>query len=294
MSNSSLVKRLQGKLQVESSSRQLQDELNSKLQTEYDQLLKRLAEAENHIDRLRLGANLELNRHFVVTHEHRYGDTSGGVGPMAPPHTQPPHTLNNATRKTDTSVGTDWDDIEGDSSLLIDLDDNLQNHGSTGNFASPLQYTLDVNTDQESVDHTHLPHPLYEDTPSFSTDGDLSVTTIMDRASAESKQYAHLTKIKSLQGQISELQSKFNEGDSPFNDVLGALQDVQREHRQLSEDIGQSQEQLEALKKKYDGRVSQRISSSQHAIGYEVCSLIIKLKYAFMISKKLFLIAIFR
>lgn len=266
MSNSSLVTRLEGKLHEQSKSRQIQDELNSKLQTEYDQLLKRLAEAENHIDRLRLGANLELNRHFVVTHEHRYGDTTSGVGPMVPPHTS--HIPHTATH-TSTSVGTNWDEEEENTSLLIDLDENVTHNPS---YEHLPQYRLDVGTDAElePFDHSPSAHPLYEDTPSFSADEDLSVTTIVDRASAESQQYAHLTKIKSLQAKISELQSKLNEGGSPFNEMLGALQEVQREHRQLSADIGQSQEQLEALKKKCDGRVSQRLTSSQQALGNEV------------------------
>ncbi len=252
MSNSSLVTRLEGKLQQEAESRQLQNEVNYKLQTEYDILLKRLAEAENHIDKLRLGANLELNKHFVVTHEHRYGDTTE-VGPMIPPHT--PHT---AACKTDMSVETNWDEANAQVSYS---DKNILQ-----NPPSPQQYRIDVSTDNETE---LVDHPLYEAMPSLGTDGDLSVTAIVDRASAESKQYAHLTKIKSLQRKISELQSKLNESGTPLNEVLCSLQEVQMEHRQLSEDIGQSQDALEALKKN-DGQVSRRITSNQQAIGKEV------------------------
>lgn len=289
MSNSSLVNRLQGKLHQESHTRQLQEDVNSKLQTEHDRLLKRLAEAENHIDRLRLGAHLELKRHFVVTHEHNCGDDdhASRAKPVLLSHHPPPvHDLNTATTRTDMSVGTTWEGIVHDIKLPedtpTDLDERLHH-------PSPQHYTLDVNTDHESepIDHTHLDHTPYEDTSSLSTDGDISqmsATTIVDRASAESIQYAHLLKIKSLQGKIAELKSKlnergspFNEGVSPcnevgasFNEVLTGLRDVQTEHTQLSEDIDESQATLEALKNKYKGKASRRIASSQQAIGKEV------------------------
>ena len=63
-----LVEQLQKELRHEAFSRQLQEELNSKLQDEYDELLKRLAEAELHIDRMRLGANVDLNKYFIIRH----------------------------------------------------------------------------------------------------------------------------------------------------------------------------------------------------------------------------------
>ncbi len=49
-----LVHRLQSALHLESATRRRQEELNARLQGEYDALLKRLAETELHIDRLRL------------------------------------------------------------------------------------------------------------------------------------------------------------------------------------------------------------------------------------------------
>ena len=290
MSNSSLVNRLQGELQEETHTRQLQYEVNTRLQTEHDRLLKRLAEAENHIDRLRLGANLELKRHFVVTHEHHYGDGIGDASRAEPATTahQPPHYPPVHATRTDTSTGTTWEgliqDIELPEDNLTDTDERLL----TLNHPSPQHYTLDINIDHtsEHIDHTHLPEdPPYEDTSSLSTDGDISqmsATRIVDRASAESIQYAHLLKVKSLQGKIAELKSKlneggspFNEGGSPFNEVLTGLHEVQRDHAQLSEDINESQATLEALKNKYKGKASRRIASSQQAIGNEVI-------YAFM------------
>ena len=60
---------LQAVLEQETKSRQQQQELNSKLQDEYDVLLKKLAQAELHIDQLRLGANVEINKRFILSHQ---------------------------------------------------------------------------------------------------------------------------------------------------------------------------------------------------------------------------------
>ena len=67
-SRENLVEQLQRELKQESFSRQLQEQLNSKLQDEYDVLLKRLAEAESHIDRLRFHPNVEFDKYFIVRH----------------------------------------------------------------------------------------------------------------------------------------------------------------------------------------------------------------------------------
>ncbi len=60
---------LQEVLEQETKSRQQQVELNSKLQDEYDHLLKKLAQAELHIDKLRLGANVDIHRRFILSHQ---------------------------------------------------------------------------------------------------------------------------------------------------------------------------------------------------------------------------------
>ena len=70
-----LVEQLQKELRHEAFSRQLQEELNSKLQDEYDELLKRLAEAELHIDRMRLGANVDFNKYFIIRHHREQHST---------------------------------------------------------------------------------------------------------------------------------------------------------------------------------------------------------------------------
>ena len=69
MSSSQLIHQLQAELRQESFSRRQQEELNSKLQGEYDTLLKRLAEAELHIDRLRLGTTIDINKEHVLSRD---------------------------------------------------------------------------------------------------------------------------------------------------------------------------------------------------------------------------------
>ena len=70
-----LIEQLQKELRHEAFSRQLQEELNSKLQDEYDELLKRLAEAELHIDRMRLGPNVDFNKYFIIRHHREQHST---------------------------------------------------------------------------------------------------------------------------------------------------------------------------------------------------------------------------
>lgn len=79
------LEHLQAVLERETTSRRQQQELNSKLQDEYDLLLKKLAQAELHIDQLRLGANVDINRRFILNHQvvrphgsglHQRGSTS--------------------------------------------------------------------------------------------------------------------------------------------------------------------------------------------------------------------------
>ncbi len=77
MTSPELVHRLQSELHHESTSRRRQEELNSKLQGEYDTLLKRLAEAELHIDRLRLGATIDITRRCTLSQ-----DAGEGLGEL--------------------------------------------------------------------------------------------------------------------------------------------------------------------------------------------------------------------
>ena len=64
-----LVRHLEDQVRREFVTRQHQAELNSKLQDEYDQLRKRLAEAETYIDQLRLGASVKFDKKFVFKYD---------------------------------------------------------------------------------------------------------------------------------------------------------------------------------------------------------------------------------
>lgn len=94
-----LVRHLEDQVRREFITRQRQAELNAKLQDEYDQLRKRLAEAETYIDQLRLGASVKFDKKFVFTYEHDPMDTS--APPTVPEET---HTSN---RRRRLSNGTD-------------------------------------------------------------------------------------------------------------------------------------------------------------------------------------------
>ena len=59
------------KLKHESRYRIQQEAVNSRLMTEQDLLRKKLAEAELHIDKMRFGANVDINRRFILSHEMR-------------------------------------------------------------------------------------------------------------------------------------------------------------------------------------------------------------------------------
>jgi len=67
---------LENQVRREFITRQQQVELNAKLQDEYDQLRKRLAEAETYIDQLRLGASVKFDKKFVFTYDRDPMDTS--------------------------------------------------------------------------------------------------------------------------------------------------------------------------------------------------------------------------
>ena len=94
-----LVRHLEDQVRREFITRQHQVELNAKLQDEYDQLRKRLAEAETYIDQLRLGASVKFDKKFVFTYERDPMDTSA-----RPTQSEGTHT---SRRRRRLSNGTD-------------------------------------------------------------------------------------------------------------------------------------------------------------------------------------------
>ena len=117
--HSKLVAQLQKELSLEHDSRRRQQELNAKLQHEYDVLLKKLAEAELHIDKLRLGANVELNKWYVLRYATEQNSTlrqrleaefdpssrAAGTGYQVPSPHEEPHTEQRIEAETIVNIG---------------------------------------------------------------------------------------------------------------------------------------------------------------------------------------------
>ena len=297
MSNTSLVYRLKTELQEESHTRQLQQDVNSKLQQEHDQLLKRLAEAENHIDKLRLGGSVNLNKHIVITHESlsdRLGaqlDPSWRVLPttvsdMHPgahmqPYSQASHSTANACTGTDAVWNvSQYSEHHGDSSLNT-RGQEYSNGESTlldlENDQSPQHYTMVVHDRGPSPPppaHMDRPHPLTNSDLSNDDDpciSQMSASSVTNRANAESLQIAHLFKIGDLQEKVTRLQMKLNDGGFSFDTLMNSLEQIQQEHRALREEVEDSNDRLETLNNRYKGRASGHIARSKNAIGDEVC-----------------------
>ena len=256
MSGGAVVHELRRKLQKELLSRQRQEELNAKLQDEYDLLLKRLAEAELHIDRLRLGPSVEINRRFIE----RRG-------------------VEQRTRLRERRQG------HLGSSLRAQPGSGQANEGPKGRG---VQLSVGVNTEPSEV--AQKGEPLEESAQLLSGGvesqvslsnisslhsteslSQMSAENIANRVSAESTQMAHLFQIRNLQEQMTVLKEKINNGGASVSDVMTSLRKIQEEHRQLVADIASSSADLDALNR----RDSRHLVHSQEAIGNEVCASVI-------------------
>lgn len=257
MSGGAVVHELRRKLQKELISRQRQEELNAKLQDEYDHLLKRLAEAELHIDRLRLGPSVDINKRFIVRH---------GVEQRTRPR-----------ERLQTQLG---------SSLGVQ---SGSGQGSEGSKRSGVQLSVGVNTEPPEVAQNYMKscEPLEEvkgftqslsggvesqvslsnisSVHSTESLSQMSSENIASRVSAESTQMAHLFQIRNLQEQMTVLKEKINNGGASVGDVMASLRKIREEHRQLVADIASSSANL-------DTRDSRHLVHSQEAIGDEVCA----------------------
>ena len=72
-----LIQRLERDLVQEARSSRKHKQLYVTLLREYEDTRLQLAEARLHIDRLRFGANVNINRHYVINHTRGPGDSSG-------------------------------------------------------------------------------------------------------------------------------------------------------------------------------------------------------------------------
>ena len=140
----------------------------------------------------------------------------------------------------------------------------------------PLSISATHNADSPpSVNVESPPQSLFHSTQSgtdATTDdiSEMSATSIINRASAESIQMAHLFRIHNLQEQITALKEKLTSRGTSVDEILSSLRKIQQEHQQLAEDISGSSTELEALERRYGERASSHIARSREAVGNEV------------------------
>ena len=259
MSGGAVVHELRRKLQKELLSRQRQEELNAKLQDEYDLLLKRLAEAELHIDRLRLGPSVEINRRFI---ERR------GVE-------QRTRLRERLQSRLGSSLGAQPDSgqaNEGPKGRGVQLSVGVNTEPSeVAQKCEPLEEVKESCTSLSGGVESRVSLSNMSSLHSTESLSQMSAENIANRVSAESTQMAHLFQIRNLQEQMAALKERINNGGASVSDVMTSLRKIQEEHRQLVADIASSSADLDALNR----RDSRHLVHSQEAIGSEVCASVI-------------------
>ena len=255
MSGGAVVHELRRKLQKELLSRQRQEELNAKLQDEYDLLLKRLAEAELHIDRLRLGPSVDINKRFIVRHgveqrtrlRERLQTQSGSSLGAQPGSGQANEGPKGSGVQLSVGVNT--------------TSEVAQNGMENGELLEEVKGGVESQVSLSNISSLHSTESLSQ----------MSAENISNRVSAESTQMAHLFQIRNLQEQTTALKEKINNGGASVSDVMASLRKIREEHRQLVADVANSSADLDALNR----RDSRHLVHSQEAIGSEVCASVI-------------------
>lgn len=290
------VKHLQAVLEHETNSRQQQEVFNSKLQEEYDVLLKKLAEAELHIDRLRLRANVDVNKRFIVTHNTIQASVlQQGLGVSYSPGT------------------AGWRGGEGDTVGITGKED-MPGRAEDGEYWETTQSPQDSGRTPVSIHnysslppHSHVPqneghvqHDFNEETclqqhdfsqsllHDYGAPGNLlsvshlsqalsdaslsqmSTSYIKTHASAESQHLAQLFRVRSLQEQIAALKAKLNTDRASFDELSEDLGHILEEHEELAGSFSSSGQQLESLQDKYKDRASAEIAQRNSALENEV------------------------
>ena len=291
------LRQLQEELQEETKSRVRQEELNSRLQDEYDILLKKLAQAELHIDQLRLRANVNINKRFILSHHSNQASTlqqdllgsRAGAG------------SSNAVAKTRASItglrhGKDIDDHSREA-VHVSQSYSHPRKPSTHDTTLLLHSSLQQLTSQGHPiqrqglgDHFHSTHgggqPNY-DSPDTSatlerqlsqvlsdtasdTPSQLSEGYITSHASAESRHLSQIFRIRSLQEQIATLKGKLSSDRSSFEELSGDLGNILDSHGKLASEFAESKEQLSDLKEKYKDKAALEIARRKEVLENEV------------------------
>lgn len=243
----SSVGELRQELQKECLSRQRQEEINAKLQNEYDHLLKKLAVAELHIDRLRLGSSVDASKKFIITHnvEHARLKEQLETQPDASTKAHVGSDSASEVRVINTGHGTDSDEPQSIEEVQVSV--KSRSGGLDSHNVSSIHSTA------ETEDFFQM-----------------SDTSIANWASVESAQMAHFFQAHNIQEQITTLKEKIQSGGVSVSKVTASLEKIQEEHRNLVRDMASSSTDLDALNKKYGGRASRHIAHSQEAVGDEV------------------------
>ena len=271
------VKHLQAVLEQETKTRQQQEVYNSKLQEEYDVLLKKLAAAELHIDRLRVRANVHINKRFVVSHDSIQSSLlqQGVAASYSPTESSwRGDSVEKVAYNTFQGEGVDYWRPEG-VNVGFPHNDEEQQHGimtegagtlpgiqhysslsstrvpqdvehlssqQQHSFDEPeLQPELSAGEQQQPQQQPHnTSHHLSESGASQNTSLNLSqVSTgyIKRQASAESQHLAQMFCIRSLQEQIAALKGKLCKGNTSFDEMSRDLGQILDEHETLTGNI---------------------------------------------------------
>lgn len=305
----SQFRHLQEELEQETQSRQLQEDLNSKLQDEYDILLKKLAEAELHIDQLRLRANVNINKRFIVSHHSMQSSTlqqdllgsralqagnsvtmrnrNGGQGTSdSPPglsegggseggggtgdNISPSYSYASNVSRHSIPMRESFQDTGGDSPPDKHQEQLIPRQGFSESSLPDSRGHYDSPDSHPTSDQ--LQHQLSQtlSDPASDTPSQLSVGYISSQASAESQHLAQIFRIRSLQEQIASLKDKLNTNQTSFDELSDDLGTILENHELLTRNFAASKEQMNNLKDKYKDKAATEISRRKEVLENEV------------------------
>ena len=100
----------------------------------------------------------------------------------------------------------------------------------------------------------------------------MSASTIEIRGSTESLQLAHLFKVHGLKEELERLKLKLNDRSVPLDEIVQDASRIHQEHQQLARDVDALSANIDTLRNKSSGKVTDRIARSKRAIENEVSS----------------------
>ena len=255
---------LKSELEQEAKSRRLQEDLNVKLQDEYDVLLKKLAEAELHIDQLRLGASVDIKKRFILTHEthsnltksvrenqHRpmWGSSipRGGQEGVLAGHVMVP-TKKGRNQLLDKKHAVSHEE----SSITSNQHMALSEHQTVSSSNEPHESLLRVEQEFMPLQNNHQFTSTKDDTIKLAhqslsdvTSDPFSQRSTRRRATAESQHLAQIFCIRSLQEEISSLKDKIKTNNKfSVGEISGTLESILQQHENLTKDIGACSEKI--------------------------------------------------